>query len=273
MAILITGSTDGIGKETARQLAQRGYHVILHGRDPEKCRTARREIFGSTGNLHVDGVCCDLSNRQHVHELADEIGKKYGRLDVLIHNAGTYEKKYHPTADGLEKTFAVNHLAPFLLTHLLLDLLKKSAPARIVMVSSSAHRSLQTLDLENLQGEKYYDAYQAYASSKFCNLLFTYTMARRLEHTGVTINALHPGVIDTKLLREGFKMKGDSVEEGARTPVFLASAPEVHGISGKYFEQGQVVRSASGTYDAELQEVLWEMSENLAFHATGRSVR
>lgn len=201
--VLITGSTDGIGKETALQLAQLGATVIVHGRSTERCQATRDDIRQATGNPNVDCVVADLSSQRQVRQMAADIIVRYDRLHVLINNAGVILLKRQLTEDGLETTFAVNHLAPFLLTLLLLDLLKKSAPARIITVSSTVHYDEQ-IKFDNLQGERDYYGLGAYKVSKLGNVLFTFELAERLKGTGVTANCLHPGVVATKLLDTGW---------------------------------------------------------------------
>lgn len=260
--ILITGSTDGIGKQTALELAGMGKTVLLHGRDPDKGRTVLEQLRDETHNNRLDLFIADLSSQKEIHELAGEVKKKYGRLHVLVNNAGVFLNNRQLTEDGLEMTFAVNHLAPFLLTHLLLDLLKKSTPARIITVSSITHQQAW-VDLDNLQGQKSYIGYSAYALSKLGNILFTYELAGRLKETGVTANCLHPGVVNTKLLHAGFGFGGRSLRKGAQTPVYLASSLDVDQVTGKYFVNKNTVSSAPITYDKNLQKRLWRISEKL----------
>lgn len=263
--VLVTGSTDGIGRQTALELAEMGATVLLHGRDDEKGRAVLADIARRTGNNRLDFFRADLASFREIRQLAAAVLGKYPRLDVLINNAGVYEPHRRLSADGIEMTLAVNHLAPFLLTGLLLPLLKKSAPARIIIVSSMAHAS--SVDFDNLQGEKGYSGYQAYATSKLCNILFTFELAERLAGSGVTANCLHPGVINTKLLQAGWGMGGAPPEEGARTPVYLASAPELQHVSGKYFRDMRVARPAAVAYDREARRKCWEISEQLTgFH-------
>lgn len=261
--ILITGSTDGIGKATALQLAGMGANVLLHGRDRKKGRAVQAEIAEETGSDRLELFIADLSSMQQVRSLAAEIMESHDRLHVLINNAGTFQPERKLTEDGLEATFAVNCLAPFLLTHVLLGLLKVSAPSRIVNVASIAHLN-GTLDPDNLQGNRYYDGFQAYANSKLAIILFTYALAERLQGTGVTANCLHPGVIRTKLLRAGFgDHPGETPEKGARTSVYLATSPEVEGVTGGYFADSRPARSSPASRDRRLQERLWEISERL----------
>ncbi len=264
--VLVTGSTDGIGKTTAMELASRGAKVLLHGRDSEKGRVVLKEIHRRTGNDNLEFFKADFSSQRQVRRLAAEVIESNDRLHVLINNAGTFSSQRLLTEDGLEMTFAVNHLAPFLLTHELLDLLKECAPSRIVTVASIAHWNAK-VDWNNLQGERRYDGFQAYALSKLGNILFTYALAKWLKEQGtrVTANCLHPGVIRTKLLRTGFgDYPGATPEEGARTSVYLASSPNVEDVSGLFFENCRPTRSSPQSYDQELQERFWQISMTLA---------
>jgi len=261
--ILVTGSTDGIGRQTAQKLARKGSVVLLHGRNPSKGQRVMEEISSVTGSDRLQFFLADLASQQQVHSLAEEIIESYDRLHVLINNAGTFQPERRLTEDGLETTFAVNYLAPFLLTRDLLPLLKKSAPSRIINVASIAHWDAQ-VDWNNLQGEMHYDAFDAYALSKLCIILFTYALAERLKGTRVTANCLHPGVIKTKLLQAGFgNHLGDAPEKGAETSVYLACSSEVKDVTGRYFEKCKPVRSSPLSYDRELRERLWRVSEKL----------
>jgi NAD(P)-dependent dehydrogenase (short-subunit alcohol dehydrogenase family) len=262
--ILVTGSTDGIGKETALQLANKGAEIILHGRNQEKGRRVLKEIQDRTGNNNLQFFLADLASLRQVRNLVADIKDNYNRLNVLINNAGTFQQERTLTEDGLETTFAVNYIAPFLLTNELLETMKRSAPSRIINVASIAHWNGK-LDWKNLQGERRYEGFDAYATSKLVLILFTYALTRRLEGSNVTANCLHPGVIKTKLLRAGFgDYPGDTPEKGAQTSVYLASSPKVEGLSGQYHEACKVVRSSPITYDREIQEELWSISERLA---------
>jgi NAD(P)-dependent dehydrogenase (short-subunit alcohol dehydrogenase family) len=262
---LVTGSTDGIGKATARDLVAGGAEVILHGRDREKGTRVAREIEKETGKRGLSLIIADLSRQNNVVRLAEEVYSRYDRLDVLINNAGTFEQTRRMTSDGVEMTFAVNYLAPFLLTRHILPLLKKSIQSRVVNVASIAHRDVRTIDWENLLGEKSYDPFDAYSLSKFAVITFTYTLARQIAATDITVNCLHPGVVETKMLREGFPgVRGKPPSEGAKTSVFLALSPEVEGLTGMYFEESRrPVRSSSLTYDREIQERLWKIADEL----------
>ena len=258
---LVTGSTDGIGLATARALAERGCTVIVHGRNERRADAAVREIAAATGNRNVTAVAGDFGSLAEVRAMAARILRTCPRLDVLINNAGIAVRRRRTTTDGYESTFAVNHLAPFLLTNLLLDRLRDSAPARIVNVSSGVHASGR-IDFDDLQMERGFDGWQAYCNSKLANALFTCELARRLDAAEVTANFLHPGVIDTKLLHVNFG-GGAPVADGARTSVHLALSPEVAGVSGCYFVNRRRTSPASATGAPRLAADLWRASVSL----------
>ncbi|QIN77216.1 SDR family NAD(P)-dependent oxidoreductase [Rubrobacter marinus] len=260
--MLVTGSTDGIGKETARRLAEMGATVLVHGRSRERGEEALEELREGTGNENLRLVVGDLSSMAQVRDLAEQVRSEHDGLDVLINNAGVVAEERTETEDGYELTFAVNHLAPFLLTNLLLDELRRAAPSRIITVSSIAHGGAR-IDFDDPNLRSGYSMNRAYARSKLANLLFTYELARRLEGTGVTANALHPGVIGTKLLATGFGGGGSSVESGAETSVYLATSPEVEGVTGKYFRGRREAESSPASHDEEAQRKLWELSERM----------
>jgi NAD(P)-dependent dehydrogenase (short-subunit alcohol dehydrogenase family) len=261
--VFVTGSTDGIGKETAQQLAQLGATVIVHGRRLERCQATCDDIRQATGNPNVDFVAADLSSQQQVRRMAGEVLARYDRLHVLINNAGVIILQRQLTVDGLETTLAVNHLAPFLLTHLLLDRLKASLPARIVNVSSTVHYDA-AIKLDNLQGAKNYNGITAYKLSKLGNVLFTFELADRLKSTGVTANCLHPGVVATKLLNTGWGgSNGLSSAQGAALSVYLASSPEVENITGQYFESKSAGGASPKANDVKLRRQLWDISAQL----------
>lgn len=256
--ILVTGATDGIGLETARELAVLGHEVVLHGRSEEKAQRARDAIRHAAPEATLHTAHADLSDPAAIRLLAQDLAARLPRLDVLINNAGVYMNERRLTRDGFETTLAVNYLAPFLLTHLLLPLLKKSPGPRVVTVSSVAHQSGR-IPFDNLNGERHFDAYHAYADSKLAVALFAAELARR--EPWLASNSLHPGVIGTKLLHAGFDMKGDPVTEGAQTPVFLATSPEVKGITGKYFDRCAAARPSPLVEDEQLAQQLWEWTE------------
>ncbi len=266
--ILVTGSTDGIGKATAFRLARIGAVVILHGRNREKGRRVQREPEEETGNPHSGLVIADLSRPDQVRQMARGIPDQWPRLDVLINNAGTYQKTRHLTHQGVELTFAVNYLGPFLLTNLLLSHLAPGS--RIVTVASSAHFDVDRIDWGNLPGQPQYDPWGAYALSKFCDVIFTFDLARQLEGSGVTANCLHPGVVKTKLSRAAAPGTAElTPDQGAETSVFLATDPGVAGVSGMYFEEKRPVRSSALSYDHTVQDRLWKMAEDLTGMHTG----
>lgn len=271
--VLITGGTGGIGKATAIGLAALGARVAITGRDLRRAEAAAVDIRGATGNPDVDAFGADLSSQAEVRRLVAEVLAAYPRLDVLVNNVGGFWATRHVTADGLEHTFAVNHLAGFLLTNLLLDRLKASAPARVVTVSSGA-QSMGKIDFEDLQGERKYSGEQAYNQSKLATVMFTYELARRLEGTGVTATALHPGVVRTGFGAEDpspiFKIVVPFVrpfmktpEKGAATSIYLASSPKVEGVTGIYFAKGRPQTSNKVSYDKDAATRLWHVSAGL----------
>jgi len=259
--VLITGSTDGIGKQTAIDLAEMGARVIIHGRNEDKAKETAQDVIRITGNNNLDFIAADLSSLNQIREMADDLYQRFSKIDVLINNAGVFQTTRDLSEDGFEMTFAINHLSYFLLTNLMLDLIKISEYKRIVNVASQAHG--HDLDFDNLQGEKYYEGYDAYARSKLCNIMFTYALSKKLQGTGVTANVLHPGVISTKLLHEGFGMGGAPIESGSKTSVYLASSEEVKNVSGKYFVNRRESSSSQISYNVEVQEQLWELSEKM----------
>jgi len=259
--VLITGSTDGIGRETAVRLAGKGWRVVIHGRNEAKMGATTRHVREITGNERIEGVAGNLASLREVSALAENCWGRFESLDCLIANAGVFKARFERSADGYEMTFAVNHLAHFLLTRKLLPLLERSPAGRIVIVSSMAHAS--RLDFDNLQAKKGFDGYEAYSVSKLCNLLFGYKLARDLKGTGITVNCLHPGVINTKLLKKGWGGIGAPVHQGAETSVYLVDSPEVAGVTGQYFVNRAPSRSAPVSYDLPTQQRLWELSDEL----------
>ncbi len=267
--VLVTGATSGIGLVTARELARKGAHVTIVSRSAEKCARVAEEIKNTTGNAYIEYIVADLSSKEDVHRAAYEFKKRHPRLDVLVNNAGGVFMARQVSKDGIEMTFALNHLSYFLLTQLLLDVLKASAPARVVNVSSDAHRGAK-VRFDDIQFEKSYSGFAAYSQSKLCNILFTYELARRLEGTGVTVNALHPGFVASEFGKNnGFLMRlvlrilspvARSTNDGASTSIYLASSREVEGLSGKYFVDARETRSDPASYDKAAAEKLWNLS-------------
>ena len=271
---VVTGANSGIGKETALGLARLGATVVLVCRSQERGAAALAEIEQQSGNDSVSLLVADLSSQRQVRRVAAAYRQQFDRLDVLVNNAALSRRHRAVTEDGVELTLAVNHLAPFLLTNLLLDRLKASAPARVVTVSSAAHKDAE-INFADLQGEQSYATFGfgAYSQSKLANVLFTYELARRLAGTGVTANCLHPGVVATAifrdtplLLRLGLALARPFIlgsAQGADTVLYLATAPEVAEVSGRYFEKRKPVQSSPRSYDTEVARRLWEVSEAL----------
>ena len=270
---LITGATNGIGLAAAQALAKRGAQILVHGRDAEKGAGVVAALKRASGNQNIAFVQADFASLAEVRKLADTVKSRVPRLDVLINNAGLFALKRTLTKDGYETTFAVNHLAPFLLTNLLLDTLKASAPSRIVVVSSAGHRG-PPLDFDDLQSEQHYRSMRAYQCSKLANLLFTRALAKRLDGTAVTVNALHPGLINTGiggkvtgiatlLLRATFAVIGKSPEEGARACVYLAASPEVAEVTAGYFIDEKRAEPSAQAQDEAVAERLWAVSAQL----------
>ncbi|HEX8273236.1 MAG TPA: SDR family oxidoreductase [Longimicrobiaceae bacterium] len=265
---VVTGANAGIGRATALALARMGARVGMVSRSRERGEAAREEVVRGSGGGAVDLFVADLSAQAQVRRLAAEIRERYDRLDVLVNNAAVYTAKRTLSPDGIELQLAVDHLAPFLLTRLLLDLLERSAPARVVTVGSEAHRGVR-LEWEDLQGERRYRGLRAYRMAKLANLLFTRELARRTAGTGVTANAVHPGVVGTELLFGGWgplrllKRFLRTPEQGARVIVRLASAPELEGVTGRYFRDEGEIRPSAAALDDEAARRLWRVSEEL----------
>jgi len=273
---LVTGASSGIGKATALGLARMGATVVMVCRDADKGQAALAEIRQKSGNNSIDLIVADLSSQAAIRSLASEYRSKYQHLHVLVNNAGVYYTKRHVTVDGLEAMFTVNYLARFLLTNLLLDIIKSSAPARIINVAGAYHAK-GVINFDDLQGERDFAGQRANHQSKLADVLFTYELARRLEGTGVTVNCLHPGMVATSLVDKDkafpvffkylYKMSKPlmkSPAQGAETTLDLATSPEVKGITGQYFVNKKKSPSSPESHDRELAQRLWEVSEKLA---------
>ncbi len=277
---LVTGSNSGIGKETALSLAKMGATVVMVVRNKERGEKAQREVVKQSGNNGVDLMTCDLSSMESIRQFAAEFKKKYNRLDVLVNNAGAVYNKREVTPEGFERTFAVNYLGPFLLTHELLDMLRTSAPSRIINVSSGLAKEGK-VDLDDLQGENTTGKKKVsharspfYANTKLMLILYTYELARRLEGSGVTANVLFPGFTATNLgknsgsLRSSIMFKmvrpmQQSAKRGAETSIYLASSDDVKGITGKCFEKKKETSTCPASYDEDVQRRLWVKTESL----------
>ncbi len=273
---MVTGATSGIGAATSLALARQGATTIVVGRDQRKSRQTVEKIRAVTGNSSVDCLVADLSSQKDIHELAEQFKKRHDRLDVLVNNAGAKIVSRQVTVDGYEMSFALNHLAYFLLTNLLLDPLKNAGKARIINVSSGAHGGCSGMDFDDLQGEKGYIGKKAYAQSKLANILFSYELSRRLEGTGITVNALAPPGAATNFCKNNGwiswlkhvtahvlarDLAGPA--EAAKTSIYLATSPEVEGVTGKYFIDKKPVRSSDASYDKEAAGRLWNVSLEL----------
>jgi NAD(P)-dependent dehydrogenase (short-subunit alcohol dehydrogenase family) len=278
---LVTGANSGIGLEIARGLAERGATVLMVARSPVRGQEARDDVVASTGNEAVEVLFYDLGSQRQVRQLASEVLDRFDQLHVLVNNAGLTLGERTMTEDGVETTFAVNHLAPFLLTELLRERLIASSPARVVTVASDAH-SGSTIDFDDLSGENGYSGWQAYGQSKLANILFTNELSRRLEGTGVTATCLHPGVVSTGFGRRGpgfirvfQKFAGVlllSPEKGADTAIYLATSPEVEGESGGYYVKRRLKEPSRAARDPDTADRLWDVSRRLTGLATaGRS--
>lgn len=269
---LITGANSGIGKATAVGLATLGATVVMVCRSRKRGDKALFDVKKKSANQDVHLLPADLSVRGEIDALADLFQRRFSRLDVLVNNAAVLSRKRRVTADGFELQFFVNHLAYFLLTNQLIGVLKASAPSRVVNVASTAHSS-GFLDFDDLQGEKHYRGWQAYANTKLANVVFTYELARRLEGTKVTANCAHPGVTHTGLLRgysfflnvlfHALQFFFRSPDDGAATPIYLASSPEVENVTGRYFRNKQPMGTSALSNDTSIQKKLWEVSEAL----------
>lgn len=267
---LITGSTSGIGRETARRLSKKGFHVIIHGRDSKKGNEVQKEIKEKSESSSVDLFTCDLSKFDDLREMARRIKENYDKLHVLINNAGMWTSKRRLNKKGIEMTFAVNHLSHFLLTHLLMNNLKKSTPARIINVTSDVHRRA-SINFDGFKGSEGPSGYKAYKQSKLANVLFTFELANRLTGMNISANCLHPGAVRTGLGRNHTFLKYiwrwfpffKEPKAGAETNVYLASSAELEGVTGKYFVDKEIKDPSPKAHDPELRERLWNISEKM----------
>lgn len=271
---IVTGANSGIGKETVRAFAQMGAYVVMVCRNEQRARQAQQELINDTGHSGIEVMLADLSLQYDVREVAKKIEKQYERVDVLVNNAGLIADKREETADGIEKTLAVNHLAPFLLTNLLWDRLQKAPEARVINVSSEAHRlGAEIFDPDNLQLVTGYTPMKAYGISKLCNIMFTHELAKRCAETNITTNCLHPGVVGTQLAEEASwimklvytigKPFMRSPRKGAATTIYLSTSDDVSSVNGKYFKNKKIASPSSIAYDDEITEKLWDISAEL----------
>jgi NAD(P)-dependent dehydrogenase (short-subunit alcohol dehydrogenase family) len=259
--ILVTGATDGLGRRVARELAAKGTTVLVHGRSPERLEATLEVLRGQTSSQKVGSYVADLSSLAAVRDLADRILSAYDRLDVLVNNAGIIVQERKESEDGYELTFAVNYLSHFVLTSLLLPLLKDSAPARVVNVASAGQ---SPIDFDDPMLERGYDAMRAYSMSKLAQIMFTFELAERFSDTGVSVNALHPAsLMDTKMVQDTFGYTMSTVEEGAKATVHLVASPDLEGVTGRYFDGRREARANGQAYDKEARQTLWELSEEL----------
>lgn len=274
---MVTGANSGIGKETARALAKTNARVVMVCRNEERGAAAQAEIVQESGNNQVDLLLADLAEQDQIRGLAEAFKERYRRLDILVNNAGAFFQERRENSDGIEMTFALNHLGYFLLTNLLLDILKESAPARIINVSSDAHKGSK-IDFGDIQNRRSYSGFGVYGESKLANILFTRELARRLEGSDVTVNAMHPGFVATNFAKNnGFLARvamtlvrpfAKSPEEGAATAIYLATSPEVTGVTGRYFANRREVEPSARARDEKSMRRLWEISAEMT-HLSG----
>ena len=270
---LISGSSRGIGFETAMELTRMGAHVIITSHNQERAQAACDRINAEFGTERARYYLANYASQDEVKQLAGNIQHDYDQLDILINNVGGWFRKFQPSPDGIEMTFALNHLSYYLLTGYLLPLLQKSPSPRIINVSSNAHFQAKGIQFDDIQFQNNYNTFGVYAHSKLANVLFTYELARRLSGTGLTVNALHPGFVKSELYRNfgvftplvklSATMFGKSTVEGAQTSIYLASAPEVAGVTGKYFSECEPKESSPASYDQSQAERLWALSEEM----------
>lgn len=271
--MIVTGATNGIGLVSAHELARTGATVVLVGRNPQRIESAIAQIQSDVPDAKLDSFAADLSRISEVQLLANYITDTYDRVDVLLNNAGAFFQSQQVTAEGIEMTFALNHMAPFVLTNLLMRSLRASAPARVINVSSAAHQGA-AIDIRDIHAPKRYSGWKAYAQSKLCNLLFTYELAERLQDSDVTVNALHPGFVKTGFGQGtpstfsaffGFLQQYFAItpEQGAATSIYLATSPAVASTTGRYYVNKQAVPSSRASYDYTMRRQLWDLSTQL----------
>ena len=271
---VVTGANSGIGKETVRDFARRGAYVVMVCRNEHRAEQARREIEDDTGHTGLEIVLADLAVQHDIRQAAEQITQQFDHVDILVNNAGFIPNKREVTAGGIEKTFAVNHLAPFLLTNLLLTPLQKAKSARVITVSSEVHRlGARIFDLDNLQLSEGFSPMKAYGLSKLCNIMFTHELARRTRSRTITANCLHPGVVSTQLSEEAgwgtklFYLLGKpfmrSAEGGAQTSIYLATSDEVQQVSGQYFKNKQLTQPSKIAFDDDKAGKLWKQSQKM----------
>ena len=264
--VLITGATSGIGKETALGLAKLGATIVFTTRDNLKGEKTKKELIATTNNKNIHMLKCDLASFESIRNCCKEFKSKYDKLHVLINNAGVWDFKRRESKDGIENIFATNYLAPFLMTNLLIDILKKGSPSRIINVTSGMHYG--TINFDDIEFKQKFSGAKAYRQSKLGLILFTRFLAKKLEGTGVTVNCVHPGMNKTDLGRDAggfsqmiFKLMGKNPEIGAETSIYLASSPDVENITGEYFAKEKIKRSSKESYDMDLAKKLWDVSE------------
>ncbi len=264
--ILITGATSGIGKETAKGLAQLGATIVFTTRDQNKGLEIKNELIQETNNKNIDLIYCDLASFESIRKCCNEFKIRYNQLHVLINNAGIWDYKRRVSKDGIENTFATNYLAPFLMTNLLLDVLKKSSPSRIINITSGLHSG--TIHFDDLEFKQKFSGMKAYAHSKLAIILYTKLLAKKLEGTGVTVNCVNPGMSKTNLGRDAgafsramFRLLGKDPKKGAETSIYLASSKEVENITGEYFENKKIHKSSEESNNMETAKKLWDISK------------
>jgi len=268
--VVITGATSGIGKETAIGLAKLGATIVITTRDDTRGKETKNEIIQKTSNKNIDLFHCDLASFESIRNFYTKFKTKYNQLHVLINNAGTWDYKRRESKDGIENIFATNYLAPFLMTNLLLEVIQKSKPARIINVSSGMHYG--TINFEDIEFKHNFSGLKAYRQSKLAIILFTRLQAKKLEGTSVTVNCFNPGMSRTNLGRDAgtfsrtmFKMFGKEPKKGAETSIYLASSPEVENITGEYFVKKKIKESSTESYDMDLAKKLWEISKKYVY--------